>query len=118
METLAVESLDTKYSLHPTSDKIVVRRAEKKQTTTGLVLPDNMKGQNITEGEVVAVGPGALVQGNPTAHHDMHVKVGDKVLYNKHSGTEIEVNGEKLSVMHEAEILVVLKTSTNHGYSG
>lgn len=108
MDTYTVEALDTKYALHPTSDRVVVRRAPKKETTSGLVLPENMKGQNVTEGEVVAAGPGALMQGNATTRHAMQIKVGDKVLYSKHSGTEIEVNGEKLNVMHEQEILLVL----------
>jgi chaperonin GroES len=108
METFAVESLDTKYTLNPTSDKIAVRRSAKKETPSGLVLPENMKGKDVVEGEVVATGPGAIVQGDPTLRHKMQVHIGDKVLFNKHSGTEIEVNGEKLTVMHENEILVSL----------
>ncbi len=108
METFTVEDLDTKFSLRPTNDKIVVRRSEKKQTKSGLVMPDNMRGDNVSEGEVVAVGPGGPVQGSLNDRYKMQVNTGDKVLFNKRSGTEIEVNGEKLIVMHEGEIMVVL----------
>lgn len=109
METFAVESLDTKYTMHPTGDRVVVRRAAKKETPSGLVLPDDMKGKNVVEGEVLAVGPGAIVNGDAKNRHQLQVKVGDKVLYGKHSGSEIELNGEKLTVMHEMEILVILR---------
>lgn len=108
METFAVEDIDAKYTLRPTNDKIVVRRADKKQTKSGLTLPDNMRGNNVLEGEILAVGPGAIVMGDPKSRHTLMVGVGDKILFNKHSGTEIEVNGEKLLVMHENDVMVVL----------
>lgn len=109
METYAKESLDTQYELHPTGDRIIVRRAPKKETAMGLILPEDMKGKNVSEGEVIAVGPGAIVNGDAETRHSLQVKKGDKVLYGKHSGAEIEVNGEKLTVMHELEVLVILR---------
>lgn len=113
MTSLAVESLDTKYAIHPVNDKVVIRRAPQKQSPSGLALPDNMKGNNILEGEIVAAGPGAIVMGNSKDRHTLQVHAGDKVLFNKHAGTEIEINGEKLTVMHENEIMVVLTVKKN-----
>lgn len=117
METLAVESLDTKYTLRPTNDKVVVRRAEKKMTPSGLTLPDNMKGDKVLEGEVVATGPGGLIHGT-SDRCPLQVKAGDKILFNRHSGTEIEINGEKLLVMYENDVLVVLASCSSKSSKG
>lgn len=107
---LEVEDLNQKFNLQPTNDKIVVRKAGPKQSPSGLTLPENMKGQTAVEGEVIAVGPGvpALNASDPSLRRPMFAKVGDKILFNKHSGTEIEINNEKVLVMNENDILVIL----------
>lgn len=94
-----------KFNIQPTNDKIVVRKAGPKQTLSGLTLPENNRGT--TDGEVVATGPGAYSMTGDT-RRPMFVKVGDKILLNKTAGTEIEINGEKLFVMNENEILAVI----------
>ena len=107
-----VEDLNQKFDLQPTNDKIIVRKAGAKQTLSGLTLPENMKGQNTGEGTIVAVGPGAPSLGasatNPGLRRPMTVKPGDRVLFHKNSGTEIEINSEKLTVMNENDIMVIL----------
>lgn len=92
------------FDVNPTNDKIVVRKAGPKQTASGLTLPENSRG--VTDGEVVATGPGAY--GMNDKRRPMSVKVGDKVLLHKTAGTEIEINGEKLYVMNENELLAVI----------
>lgn len=109
---LEVEDINAKYDLHPTNDKIVVRKAGPKQTLSGLTLPENMKGQTTAEGEIVATGPGVPAMNppanNPGLRRPMTVKVGDKVLFHKNAGTEIEINSEKLTIMNENDVMVVL----------
>lgn len=109
---LEVEDLNQKFTLVPTNDKIVVRKASQKQSASGLVIPENMKGNNVIEGEVVATGPGAPAMnppaGNPGLRRPMMAKTGDKILFHKNSGNEIEINGEKLTVMNENDIMVIL----------
>lgn len=102
-----VEDPNTMYDLRPTNDKVVVRKAGLKTTPMGLTLPENMKGQAAVEGEVVAVGPGMPIQGS-RERLPLTAKPGDKILFHKGSGTEIEINGDKFLVMHENEILVFL----------
>lgn len=110
---LEVEALDQKYDLLPTNDKIVVRKVGPKASPSGLTLPENMKGNNIVEGEVVAVGPGSFVMSppatNPGLRRPLMTKTGDKILFHKNSGNEIEINGEKLTVMNENDIMVILQ---------
>lgn len=95
-----------KFTLVPTNDKIVVRKAGPKQTASGLTLPENNRG--VTDGEVIAVGPGAYGMTHEHGRRPMSVKLGDKILLHKTAGTEIEINGKKLTVMNENEILVIL----------
>jgi co-chaperonin GroES (HSP10) len=107
-----VEALDKQYNLLPMNDKIVVRRAGPKASPSGLTLPENMKGTSIIEGEVVVTGPGTPTMSppatNPGLRRPMMAKAGDKILFHKASGHDIEINGEKLTVMNENDIMVIL----------
>lgn len=87
----------------PLHDRVLVRRVEgDEKTKGGLLIPDSAK-EKPAEGEVVAVGAGARDDdGNRIA---MDVKAGDKILFGKWSGTEIQLDGEELLIMKESDIL-------------
>ncbi|MEN3034012.1 MAG: co-chaperone GroES [Aquificaceae bacterium] len=94
--------------LRPLNDKIVVRRIEEQEqrTASGIIIPDTAK-EKPQVGEVIAVGTGKLLQNGQRI--DLSVKVGDKVVFNKYAGTEVEVGGEKLLVMSEDEVLAIVE---------
>ncbi|OUS04220.1 co-chaperone GroES [Rhodobacterales bacterium 52_120_T64] len=90
----------------PLHDRVVVRRLEEDEKTSGgLIIPDAAK-EKPSEGEVVSVGAGARDEdGDRIA---MDVKAGDKVLFGKWSGTEIKLDGEELLIMKESDILGII----------
>ncbi|MBB4064237.1 co-chaperone GroES [Gellertiella hungarica] len=91
----------------PLHDRIVVRRVTSEEKTKGgIIIPDTAK-EKPQEGEVIAVGPGARnEQGQVVA---LDVKVGDRVLFGKWSGTEIKIDGEELLIMKEADIMGIIE---------
>lgn len=92
--------------LHPLDDRVVVKRLEAEEKTAGgIILPDNAK-EKPQKGEVIAVGPGKLLDSGARAVPD--VVVGDKVLFGKYSGTEVKVDGVELLIMRENDILAKL----------
>ena len=92
--------------INPLSDRIVVKPAEAEEKTKGgLYLPDTAKEKPVW-GEVIATGPGKTTDdGKKVA---MEVKVGDKVLYGKYSGTEISVDGQEVLIMRESDIFAIM----------
>ena len=93
--------------IRPLHDRVVVRRTEEERTSPGgIVIPDTATEKPI-RGEVVAVGPGKRDENGKIITPD--VKVGDKVLFGKYSGTEVKVDGEDLLVMREEDIMAVLE---------
>ncbi len=93
--------------LKPLDDRIVVKQSEAEETTAGgIVLPDAAQ-EKPNQGKVVAVGPGSLLDDGKRS--PMSVKKGDEVLYGKYSGTEVEVNGEKLVILKETDLLAVVE---------
>jgi chaperonin GroES len=94
----------------PLQDRVVVRRVEQDQKTAGgIIIPDTAQEKPM-EGEVLAVGPGARTEDGKV--HALDVKVGDRVLFGKWSGTEVKLDGEDLIVMKESDIMgVIMKTS-------
>lgn len=92
--------------IQPLSDRIVVKPAEAEEKTKGgLYLPDTAKEKPVW-GEVIAVGPGKTTdEGKKVA---MEVKVGDKVLYGKYSGTEVSVDGQEVLIMRESDIFAIM----------
>ncbi|HKL92514.1 MAG: co-chaperone GroES [Bacteroidales bacterium] len=85
-------------ALQPLSDRVLVKPAPAEQkTASGIIIPDSAKEKPL-KGEVVAAGPG-------TKDEIMQVQVGDVVLYGKYAGTEIELDGEKLLIMRQSDIL-------------
>ena len=91
----------------PLHDRIVVRRVSSEEKTKGgIIIPDTAK-EKPQEGEVVAVGPGARNDHGQIVALD--VKVGDRVLFGKWSGTEIKIDGEELLIMKEADIMGIVE---------
>jgi chaperonin GroES len=92
--------------LKPLADRLVVKPLESEDVTPGgIVLPETAK-EKPQKGEVMAVGPGARDEDGERILPD--VRVGDKVLFAKYSGTEIKLDGEKLLILRESDILAVL----------
>ena len=90
----------------PLHDRVLVRRVESDEKTSGgLIIPDSAK-EKPAEGEVVAVGEGA--KDDDGARIAMDVKAGDKILFGKWSGTEITLDGEELLIMKESDILGIV----------
>ncbi|MBB5275203.1 chaperonin GroES [Rhizobium rosettiformans] len=91
----------------PLHDRIVVRRVSSEEKTKGgIIIPDTAK-EKPQEGEVLAVGSGARnEQGQIVA---LDVKVGDRVLFGKWSGTEIKIDGEELLIMKEADVMGIIE---------
>lgn len=93
--------------LKPLDDRLVVKQSDAEETTAGgIVLPDAAQ-EKPNQGKVVAVGPGSLLDDGERAA--MSVKKGDEVLYGKYSGTEVEVNGEKLVILKETDLLAIVE---------
>jgi chaperonin GroES len=93
-------------SFRPLHDRVLVRRVEAEEKTAGgIIIPDSAK-EKPAEGEIVAVGNGAKAEDGKVTPLD--VKVGDRVLFGKWSGTEVKVGGEDLLIMKESDILGVI----------
>ncbi|WP_294352064.1 co-chaperone GroES [uncultured Clostridium sp.] len=93
-------------NIKPLGDRVVIKKLEaEEKTKSGIVLTGTAK-ERPQEAEVVAVGPGSLVDGNRVA---MEVKVGDKVLYSKYAGTEVKVSGEEYTILKQDDILAIVE---------
>ena len=90
----------------PLHDRVLIRRVEAEEKTSGgIIIPDTAREKPM-EGEVVAVGPGA--RGEDGKIQPLDVKAGDRVLFGKWSGTEVKLDGEDLIIMKESDIMGVL----------
>jgi chaperonin GroES len=97
-------------AFRPLHDRVVVKRIEEEaKTAGGIIIPDTAK-EKPQQGEVVAVGPGARDEAGKVVALD--VKVGDRVLFGKWSGSEVKIDGEDLLIMKESDILGVLTPSS------
>lgn len=95
-----------KSKFRPLHDRVVVRRVESEEKTTGgIIIPDTAK-EKPQEGEVIAVGSGARDEAGKLVPLD--VKSGDRVLFGKWSGTEVKLNGEDLLIMKESDIMGII----------
>jgi len=93
-------------TLVPLGDRVVLKQIEAEETTkSGIVLPGQTK-EKPQQAEVVAVGPGGVVDGKEVT---MLVSVGDKVIYSKYAGTEVELDGEDYLVVKQNDILAIVK---------
>ncbi|HOJ86853.1 MAG: co-chaperone GroES [Elusimicrobiales bacterium] len=95
----------TKLNIIPLADRIIVKPLEPKEVKKGgIIIPDTAK-EKPQEGEVVAVGKGKTEDGKLIP---MEVKLGDKILYGKYSGTEIKINDEEYLIMREEDVLAII----------
>ncbi len=94
-------------NLKPLGDKVIIKALEEESKTKGgIVLPDTAK-EKPQEGEVIAVGPGRVLENGKVVSPE--VKVGDRVLFGKYSGTEVKVGAEDYLITSESDILAIIK---------
>jgi chaperonin GroES len=94
-------------SFRPLHDRVAVKRVgQEEKTAGGIIIPDTAQ-EKPQEGEIVAVGPGA--RGEDGKIHAPDVKVGDRVLFGKWSGTEVKIDGQELMIMKESDVMGVLE---------
>jgi chaperonin GroES len=102
---MAAKAATSSSKVAPLADRVVVRPLEEtEQMRGGLYIPDTAK-EKPQQGEVVAVGPGRFDDGKRVP---MEVKVGDKILYGKYSGTEVTIDNEPVLILRESDILAVI----------
>ena len=93
-------------TLVPLGDRVVLKQVEAEETTkSGIVLPGQAQ-EKPQQAEVVAVGPGGVVDGKEVK---MEVVVGDKVIYSKYAGTDVELEGEKYIIVKQNDILAIVE---------
>ena len=94
-------------NIRPLHDRVVVRRmAEERTSPGGIVIPDTAAEKPI-QGEIIAVGNGKILDNGD--RRPLDVKVGDRILFGKYSGTEVKVSGEEVLVMREEDIMGVIE---------
>ena len=95
----------TSVKVNPLADRVVVRALEEtEQMRGGLYIPDTAK-EKPQQGEIIAVGPGKFEDGKRVP---MEVKVGDKVLYGKYSGTEVTIDNNQYLILRESDVLAII----------
>ena len=92
--------------LTPLADRVILKMLEAEETTKGGIILTASAKEKPQVAEVVAVGPGGIVDGNEVK---MTVKVGDKVLTSKYSGTEVKVDGEECTIVRQGDILAIVE---------
>lgn len=93
-------------SLRPLNDRVILKQLEAEETTKGGIILTTQSKEKPQEAEVIAVGPGAVVDGKLMP---MTVKVGEKVVYSKYAGMEVKYNGEEYIVVKESDILAIVE---------
>lgn len=93
-------------ALKPLADRVIIKPSvAEEKTKGGIIVPDTAKEKPVW-GEVIAVGPGRVTEDGK--HIPMEVKVADKVLYGKYSGTEITIEGEEYLIMRESDVFALM----------
>ncbi len=93
-------------TIKPLADRVVVKLVEAEEKTEGGIILTGSAKEKPQFAEVVAVGPGGKVDGNEVA---MYVKVGDKVITSKYSGTEVKLDGEEYTIVKQEDILAIVE---------
>ena len=93
-------------TIKPLADRVVIKLVEQEETTKGGLILSGSAKEKPQVAEVLAVGPGGLVDGKEV---EMLVKVGDKVLTSKYSGTEVKVDGEECTIVRQNDILAIVE---------
>ena len=93
--------------IKPLHDRVIVKRIEEEETTKGgIIIPDSAK-EKPSEGKIVAVGNGKVLEDG--SRQPLEVKKGNKVLFGKYAGTEINIDGEEHLIMREDEIIAIIE---------
>lgn len=92
--------------IKPLADRVVIKMVEAEETTKGGIILTSAAKEKPQVATVVAVGPGGMVDGKEV---EMIVKVGDKVLTSKYSGTEVKVDGEECTIVRQSDILAIVE---------
>ncbi|MDW7672099.1 MAG: co-chaperone GroES [Bacillota bacterium] len=93
-------------NIKPLGDRVVIKKLEaEEKTKSGIVLPGTAKEQP-QMAEVLAVGPGGMVDGKEVK---MELKVGDKVIFSKYSGTEVKLDGEEVTILRQSDVLAIVE---------
>ena len=93
-------------TIKPLCDRVVIKMTEAEETTkSGIILAGNAKEKPVVA-EVVAVGPGGMVDGNEVK---MYLTVGQKVLISKYAGTEVKLDGEEFTILRQSDVLAVVE---------
>lgn len=93
-------------AIKPLADRVVIKMVEAEETTKGGIILAGTAKEKPQVAEVIAVGPGGNVEGKDV---EMYVKVGDRVLTSKYSGTEIKLDGEEFTIVRQSDILAVVE---------
>ncbi len=93
-------------NIKPLGDRVVVKTLEAEETSKGGLLLAGSAKEKPQMAEVVAVGPGGMVDGEQVV---MELKVGDKVLTSKYSGTEVKMDGEEYTIVHQSDVLAIVE---------
>ena len=92
-------------NIRPLADRVVIKFLEAEETTKGGIILSSAAQEKPQVAEILAVGPGGVVDGKEVK---MEVKVGDKVILSKYSGTEVKLDGEKLVIVRQSDILAIV----------
>ena len=92
--------------IKPLADRVVVKRVAAEETTKGGIILTSAAKEQPQIAEVVAVGPGGIVEGNEVG---MYLKVGDKVIISKYSGKEVKLDGEEYSILRQSDVLAIVE---------
>ena len=94
-------------SIRPLHDRVIIKREEEETTSPGGIVLPGSAAEKPAQGSVIAVGKGKILENGEVRSLD--VKVGDRVLFGKYSGSEVKVDGEQLIVMREDEIMAIIE---------
>ena len=92
--------------LKPLADRVIIKMVEAEETTKGGIILTGSAKEKPEVAEVLAVGPGGMVDGKEVT---MHVKVGDKVIYSKYAGTEVKLDGKEMIIVRQSDILATVE---------
>ena len=93
--------------IRPLHDRVIVKRLEEERTSPGGILIPDTAAEKPVQGKIVAVGKGKILEDGQVRALD--VKIGDKILFGKYSGTEVKVDGEDLVVMREEDVMAIFE---------
>ena len=104
--TIDMDREDTVMNVKPLGDRVVIKNVEMEETTKSGILLTGTAKEKPQMAEVLAVGPGGMVDGKEVV---MNVKPGDKVIYSKYAGTEVKIDGQEIIIVRQSDILATVE---------